>query len=52
MNAMILVATRYLNGEISWLEAKEGMSWALAAISDQKAFKHLCEKIVREEEKS
>lgn len=45
MHSMILVATRYLNGEISWLEAKESMSWALAAVSDQQAFKRLCEKI-------
>lgn len=50
MNSMILVATRYLNGEISWLEAKESMSWALAAVSDHQAFKRLCQKITEGDE--
>lgn len=50
MDAMILVATRYLNGEISWPEARESMSWALAAVSSQQAFKRLCEKITKGDE--
>lgn len=45
MNAMILIAKGYLDGEVSWLESKESMAWALAAVSDQQSFKILCEKI-------